>query len=92
MPFNPTPFKIKTIKGTTMVTATSKDKDITRNISFFKKITGDATKENPNEDDSEDTSVECSENQEQSSLPRPMELRRSERAKTQPKYLNDFVL
>ena len=66
MPFNPTLFKVKTIKGTTVTaTKTKKHLEIYRT---FKTITADAAKGTWEEDNSDEIIGECNKKEESLSI------------------------
>ena len=84
--FDPKPFKVEARKGT-MVTAKRGSHTITRNISFFKKISGLQDDTSADEDESDDDDIPMTSNQtrQEEDCQEPARPRRSERNRRQPK-------
>jgi hypothetical protein len=104
-PFNPDPYEVTAVKGS-MITASRGDHSVTRNSSFFKSIfipspdhdtIADQTRcmdEIEEELDSEERGQETniSRNDTPQRTPNIPTVRRSNRAKTTPRYLKDYAL
>ncbi len=99
-PFKPQPYEVVDVKGT-MITASNPTHKITRNVSFFKKISDNCGKMEPemeemDEEDDESHAEEVNEERmEANDTPAPVQnsniIRRSQRDKKRPVYLKDYV-
>ena len=89
LPFVPSPYKVESKKGS-MVTARRGDHSVTRNTSFFKRITpncGNKTVVESQDCEIQDPDVPVSDHEDEG-----VAVRISDRIKSAPSYLNDFVL